>query len=408
MGAVERDRDRRSLQDLAKLAGSSGALTPGAPSVRPPAPTPGSGVAPVAQPSGIHAASNDAADRKEDSGLIDLKALTAQEEEKKAAAAAAALPAPAHHTAPVPPPAATTPGLGTANLFEESQAVRVAPVASAAVPSTGALPLPTATAKSEGGSNKGIFIGGGVVAALALAAGLVFVMRPKAEPVAPSAPLVTAPTDFAIAHRSPPKPAAAPVDEAPAAAAPAAEEKAADPSTLPAAKAAAKPAAPTAHEPAVAREAAPAAPKEPATAKKPEGKVDPKLVANIPSSDSAEPGSLSAAIKNSVGGGDEKKATPAAQDSTPVGNVPQKPSQGAVTGALGAVLPGARDCLGPDDPVSRATVVFASSGTVQSVSITGHAAGKPGEACIRKALLKAKVPPFAESSYSAPVTIRPN
>ena len=57
-----------------------------------------------------------------------------------------------------------------------------------------------------------------------------------------------------------------------------------------------------------------------------------------------------------------------------MGNVPQKPSQGAVTGALGAVLPRARACLGPDDPISRATVVFSSGGSVQSVSVSGAAA----------------------------------
>jgi hypothetical protein len=77
-----------------------------------------------------------------------------------------------------------------------------------------------------------------------------------------------------------------------------------------------------------------------------------------------------------------------------------------VTGALGAVLPAARACLGPDDPISRAVVVFGSSGVVQSVSVSGGAAGKPAEACIKGALMKAKVAPFAEATYSAPVTIR--
>ena len=35
-------------------------------------------------------------------------------------------------------------------------------------------------------------------------------------------------------------------------------------------------------------------------------------------------------------------------------------------------------------------------------------AGKPAEDCIRAALLKARVAPFAQPSFSAPTTIRPN
>jgi hypothetical protein len=100
--------------------------------------------------------------------------------------------------------------------------------------------------------------------------------------------------------------------------------------------------------------------------------------------------------------------TQAAGTNVPAGSVPQKPSQGAVTGAIGAVLRNARECLGPDDPVSHANVVFVSDGTVQSVSVTGAAAGKPAEACIKAQLGKAKVGPFAEPSYSTRITVRHN
>ena len=51
---------------------------------------------------------------------------------------------------------------------------------------------------------------------------------------------------------------------------------------------------------------------------------------------------------------------------------------------------------------------FGTSGSVQSVTITGSAAGKPQEACIKEALMKAKVPAFAQDSFSATVTVRPN
>jgi hypothetical protein len=109
--------------------------------------------------------------------------------------------------------------------------------------------------------------------------------------------------------------------------------------------------------------------------------------------------------------GDAPAATPAAASTganAAAGNVPQKPSQGAVTGALGAVLSGARGCLGPDDPISRASVVFSSAGTVQSVNVSGASAGKPAEACIKGALMKAKLQPFAEPTYTANITIRHN
>ncbi|MEO6420643.1 MAG: hypothetical protein ABIP39_14620, partial [Polyangiaceae bacterium] len=118
-------------------------------------------------------------------------------------------------------------------------------------------------------------------------------------------------------------------------------------------------------------------------------------------------GDLKGAMQNAAGP-EEKQvqaAAPAGPDMT--GMVPQKPSQGAVAGAIGAVLQNARQCLGPDDPISKANVAFGSSGAVTTVTVTGHAAGTPAEACIKTAFSKAKVNPFAEATYSANVTVRP-
>jgi hypothetical protein len=89
-------------------------------------------------------------------------------------------------------------------------------------------------------------------------------------------------------------------------------------------------------------------------------------------------------------------------------SVPRKPSQGAIQGAIGMVLPAARMCLGPDDPISHATITFKSDGTVESVSISGGALGKPAEACVRAALMRAHVPPFAQPIFTAPATVRPD
>ena len=117
---------------------------------------------------------------------------------------------------------------------------------------------------------------------------------------------------------------------------------------------------------------------------------------------------LNDAMKTAAGPTDSAP-TQGSQPTSPAfaaGTVPQRPSQGAVTGAIGAALPGARACLSPDDAVSRATMVFGSDGTVQSVNVHGAAAGKPAEACIKAALSKAKVPPFAEATYTANITVR--
>lgn len=88
-------------------------------------------------------------------------------------------------------------------------------------------------------------------------------------------------------------------------------------------------------------------------------------------------------------------------------DVPEVPSQGAIQGAMGAVMGAARACVaGMDDP-SRAQVTFASSGTVSNVSVSGAASGKPAAGCIVAALKRAKVGPFQKPTYSVGVTIRP-
>ena len=58
-----------------------------------------------------------------------------------------------------------------------------------------------------------------------------------------------------------------------------------------------------------------------------------------------------------------------------------------------------------DDARARATLVFGSSGAVQAVTVTS--AGD-AEACIKTALLKAKVAPFAEPSFTASANVRHN
>ena len=363
----DRERDRRSLQELAKLANA----TPAPSSVK-------FDVGPLSAP--LSSSSR----KDEDSGLVNLQAF-----------------APAPEPAPVsaPPPASVAPAsappasAGPSSVAPASAAPSStdAAVVSAAVASTTA-PAPTQgaaavavakPAEKESGNGKLLVIGG-LFAAAALAAGAFFMMKPKpAEPVAMNTPVETKAPD------KPAAPVAAPT------AAPAATETPTEHTTT-----AAKPVAAVKGAGAASGGTAKVDPKE---EKKEEKKV---TAADLPPSSGA-PGDLGAAMRVAAGPGaqtahEEKPTGP----QFAAGSVPQKPSQGAVTGALGAVLGAARACVQPDDAVSRATVTFASAGNVTSVSVSGGAAGKPAEGCIKAALMKAKVSPFAEASYSTPVTIR--
>ena len=412
---ADRERDRRSLQDLAKMAQG---LTP-----------PPSSVLPA--PSGVQRAIEGAQDKKDDSGIVDLAA--ASQADPSAALRAQTTPLasqglfdeePAHSQRP-PMSAAPTSGVPmsgpvshaphTAPLGAQGAAAQPAPslppaslppqaLTPSAPPAAFGAPV-AASAVSTGTQKKK---GSGAVIALvvalgAAAAGGVFVMKSRsAAPESAAATVATAEPAATVAQAEPPP---AKVDEP---AEPAETTPAPEPSTDPDTLA-------TSHgkiamaskgtRGGAAKAAAPAA----APAAKPEGPAK-MTEKDLAPSAGGGPADLGAAIKKEVGD-DGTPKTPAAATTAgnaPAGNVPTKPSQGAVTGAIGAVLPGARACLGPDDPVSKASVVFASAGTVQNVNVSGAAAGKPAEACIKSALMKAKIAPFAEPTYTANITVRHN
>jgi len=89
------------------------------------------------------------------------------------------------------------------------------------------------------------------------------------------------------------------------------------------------------------------------------------------------------------------------------GELPAKPTSGAVQAALGAVLSGARHCVAGDDAPSSAVVVFGSDGRVQRVTVSGSAAGKSSATCIEAQLSRARVQPFAAPNFSVNATVRP-
>jgi hypothetical protein len=351
-----RQRDRANMKELAKLAetaptssqrvsrpswpGSTGAPASGTMEAKEPTSTP-----------------TPAAEREENSGIINLAALT-------------------------PDPA----------IAEE------APV-SAGVAATA--PVARAAAPKETKRSRGLYVFGSLVAAAAVAAGVFVGMRRPASDLATPIAAVPAPVQAIPGPATASKPVVTP--------APIAEgDKGVDPSSLPSvdtsSTAHAAPSAPKAVFNGVAVGAAPAAT---ATSAAP----DPKLVAVVPTS-TASPDdgkSLQTLMQQAAGvTSGTTTAAPATPDAPQVapGSVPLKPSAGAIHGALGAALPGARACLGPDDAISHVMVTFQSDGSVQSVSVSGGAAGKPAETCIRSALMKARVPPFASPTFSAPATIR--
>jgi hypothetical protein len=107
----------------------------------------------------------------------------------------------------------------------------------------------------------------------------------------------------------------------------------------------------------------------------------------------------------------QAEAKPAEQKMQPAddahGVVPDKPSMAAVSAATRGVVGNAKSCVAGYTEPSTATIVFASGGSVQSVSVSGAAAGTPAEACIKGALSKARIEPFARASFAVPVTVRP-
>jgi|HubBroStandDraft_6_1064221.scaffolds.fasta_scaffold154461_2 hypothetical protein len=89
-------------------------------------------------------------------------------------------------------------------------------------------------------------------------------------------------------------------------------------------------------------------------------------------------------------------------------SLPLKPSLGSLQSALRSEMPAARACLDSDDAVSRATITFRSDGSVEGVAVAGGASGRQSEACVRATLSKTRVPPFTQATFVFQTTVRPN
>jgi hypothetical protein len=285
-----------------------------------------------------------------------------------------------------------------------------------------ATPAPKSQAQAQTEeSKKSGMVWAGVAAVLAVAAAAVFMLR--SQPSASPAAAVTPPPAMTAAATAPASPKAAPPAQPVAAAdtpAPptpteqAAPDQGVEPSNLPQANGQSPRANPGSRPGAGAiaqapRTVEPGPQKSVSVTGKP---TNPALIAkNIPSSPS-QAGSFDNALRQAAGPTDTPSgggaAAPASGPQFDPGSVPQKPSAGAIAGGIGSAMGEARACLGLDDPVSYAAITFESSGAVSGVVVSGFASGKPAEACIKAALGKAKVPPFAQPSYTQKVTVRPN
>jgi hypothetical protein len=338
-----------------------------------------------------------------DSGIVDLKGIAstdpgAEERAKTTPLASAGLFDDEHDNPSIPPP----PSQSTGAIPSSVKPAVAAPVAAVAK---------TQVSRPSPAKKSSILmpvLGGLTIAAIAAAVMVVARPKPPPPPAAPAAPVQVAPP----APTPEPSPAPAVVASASPAADPA---PAVDPDPSPAASG--EPAKPPPASIAAGLGRTPKPTPSPKKDEAPGGSTVSGLSAmmaqatNSPAAAPLSAGALGEAVQHAVGdqGATPAPAAPAAADpGFAPGSVPQKPSQGAVTGALGRVLPQARSCLNPDDPISRANITFASAGTVSSVVVSGFAAGKPSEECIKSALAKATVPPFAQANYAANVTIRPN
>lgn len=430
MGQVERQRDRTSFKDLAKLA-----ATP------PPASTrPASAKVPVASPS-----SPAGSGPKSDSGVVDLQAAAlsdphAAERAKSTPLASGSLfddEGPQSGRASVAPPSMSGEHMSSGPMSAVSSvpqqidpyspaSVRPSmPPASLSSGRLSAVPLSVgphsavaAMAQPQAGKNEtksrlGLILGS-LIGVTAIAAGAVFFVRthharraaPDMQAASQGATNITQPAathSVTVAQAdttSTPAPSDAISPDA------LAQSASADAVAQNGSKSGAKP---------VAKKSS----GKPTLALKDSTEVDapsaPPAVAktDVKATDEAPPAvggsaSLQDAMKTAAGPADATNSQAAATGPKfAPGSVPQRPSQGALSSAIGRSLPDARACLGPDDGVSYANVVFESSGGVQNVTLSGFAAGKPVGACIITALKKASVGPFAETTYSAKVTVRP-
>jgi len=232
-----------------------------------------------------------------------------------------------------------------------------------------------------------------VLGGIAAAGAFWFASQNGAKPEAAGAPSATAPVVAAA-------PTSAPVETAVKVAAPAPELAAAPVETS-------APAEPTATSVAVATNpvtspaGGAAAPAVSVADNSPAAKAAPMATSgNV---------DVDAAIRERSGAGTKSadEATPASKAENTPSNVPDAPPQGKITSVMGKGKSAAKSCVvGADEP-SQVSVIFASSGSVKSVNVSGWASGKSAAGCIKAAFQGLNVGPFSKPTFSTSTMIRP-
>jgi hypothetical protein len=368
----DRDRDRQSLRDLAKLSQQAGPLSSAAPAssarIMPP---PSSGVA-------------------DNSGLIDLERLSEairSADEVKSDAPGAAF----EGAAPTPAPtvhsngAAASP-VAASDLTPLSPSVRVAEpaegaAANAVAPVQAAAPSPAAAPASK--------VPLAVGAAVLVLVGAFLATRKNEVPAPTAAPSAAAPVAEVAPAPAPvpvesPKVEAAPVvveatkpAMAVAKAEPKSEDSAAEAQPVPAAGASVVPSA----KGGASAKAATGAKTDKSFVDEMAAAVTGKLEANVATTDVA-----------------------AAGPSGPAAGI-AKPGTGQVSAAFAKVKGNAHACLGGQEIEVKTVVTFGSDGKVTKVAVA-NAPDPAMASCIEGAVTKATVPPFTDPSFSAPLTVR--
>ncbi len=336
--------------------------------------------------------------RNENSGLIDLDALmreASQPDLSEVAAAAPSEPAlptnPSRAAAgspPRPPPRAEDSLEAVVTTTREPSPPKPEPeIISPPPPPVSERPTRPEGLRPKAGDAptprvRIMMLGG--VALLAVAAGAWFVSGrgadANASAPAPTSAMATRPMTASV----PAAPTATAVPEAPPS----------SPAALSAAELVAAPQASATPAPKTARHVATTAPRAEKAADEPAPIVLPPSPAG---------GDLGDAMRGAVGPREASAKTAEETHGAP-GARQVRPSPGAVVGAINAVLPEARACLGPDDPIRAGSIVFKSDGSVAQIALQGD---KPVDGCIRAALTKAKVAPFVDDTFTTRVTVRP-
>ncbi len=363
----ERERDRQSLRDLAKLSQQTGPLSSSVPASVRVMPPPSSGVV-------------------DNSGLIDLERLSEAIRATTEAQSETTLPpvVPSVESVAVASSSSTASRTFDAN---NPDLTPLSPSVTFAEKSPTPAPTPEPPVAAAPSSKLPAVVGGLVLVAAAAflatrkeapttaaspAASEAQVAAPSLTNAAPTQAPTAAPTE---AKAEAPKAVSKPVDQAKLSVeAPKVDDKATAPGPTEAVAAAKAVAAPV------------------------------PVVAKGPKVEKSFADEMAAAVTGKLQVNAQPTESAAAGPAGPAAGM-AKPSQGQIQAAFQKVKGSAHNCLGGQEIEVKTMVTFGSDGKVQKVAVSN--APDPGVgSCIEGAVNKATVPAFTDATFTAPLTVR--